>query len=40
MATYLNGVAMTKFGRHIGLQAPELAQQAIFDALEDARIEL
>jgi acetyl-CoA acetyltransferase len=37
--TYLRGVGMTRFGRHAGVLAPELAQQAIFAALADARLE-
>jgi len=38
--TYIRGVGMTRFGRHGGALAPELAQQAIFAALEDAQVEL
>jgi acetyl-CoA acetyltransferase len=38
--TYIQGVAMTPFGRHTGVQAPELAQQAIFGAVEDAQTDL
>lgn len=37
---YINGVAMTPFGRHAGVLAPELAQQAIFGALADAQMDL
>lgn len=38
--TYIRGVGMTRFGRHAGLTAPDLAQQAIFAALEDAQTPL
>jgi len=37
---YISGGAMTTFGRHTGVMAPELAQRAILDAVKDARIEL
>jgi len=37
---YISGGAMTAFGRHTGVMAPELAQRAILDAVKDARIEL
>ncbi len=37
---YIRGVGMTRFGRHAGVLAPELAQQAIFAALEDAQVDL
>lgn len=37
---YINGVAMTPFGRHAGVLAPELAQQAISGALADAQMDL
>ena len=37
--TYIRGVGMTRFGRHAGVLAPELAQQAIFAALADAQLE-
>jgi len=33
---YIAGGAMTAFGRHTGVYAPELAQQAILRAVEDA----
>ena len=33
---YLSGGAMTAFGRHTGVLAPELAQQAILKAMDDA----
>lgn len=36
---YLTGAAMTPFGRHPGVLAPELAQQAILKALDDAGVE-
>jgi acetyl-CoA acetyltransferase len=39
-ATYIAGAAMTPFGRHGGTLAPELAQQAILQAVRDAEIEL
>ncbi len=35
---YLHGGAMTPFGRHPGVFAPELAQQAILKALADADV--
>ncbi|WP_064576692.1 thiolase family protein [Cupriavidus gilardii] len=35
---YLHGGAMTPFGRHAGVLAPELAQQAILKALADADV--
>ncbi|ESJ24321.1 propanoyl-CoA C-acyltransferase [Cupriavidus sp. HPC(L)] len=35
---YLHGGAMTPFGRHPGILAPELAQQAILKALADADV--
>jgi acetyl-CoA acetyltransferase len=35
---YITGGAMTKFGRHPGVMAPELAQQAILKALDDAGV--
>ena len=38
--TYIRGVGMTPFGKHPGVLAPELAQQAIFAAVADAGIEL
>ena len=38
--TYIRGVGMTRFGRHAGTTAPELAQQAILAALADAGQEL
>jgi acetyl-CoA acetyltransferase len=38
--TYIRGVGMTHFGRHSGVRAPELAQQAIFAALDDAQMAL
>jgi acetyl-CoA acetyltransferase len=34
------GAAMTPFGRHVGVMAPELAQRAILDAVADAGIAL
>jgi acetyl-CoA acetyltransferase len=37
--TYLSGGAMTPFGRHSGVMAPELAQRAILDAMRDAGVE-
>jgi len=37
---YLHGGAMTPFGRHPGVLAPELAQQAILKALADADVPL
>jgi acetyl-CoA acetyltransferase len=36
--TYITGGAMTAFGRHSGVLAPELAQQAILKALDDAGV--
>ena len=33
---YITGGAMTPFGRHAGVLAPELAQQAIVRAMDDA----
>jgi len=36
--TYISGGAMTPFGRHPGVLAPELAQQAILKALDDASV--
>ena len=38
--TYIAGAAMTPFGRHNETLAPELAQQAILNAVKDAQIEL
>jgi len=35
---YITGGAMTPFGRHPGVMAPELAQQAILKALDDAGV--
>ncbi|MDT4807057.1 AcCoA-C-Actrans: acetyl-CoA C-acyltransferase [compost metagenome] len=35
---YIHGGAMTPFGRHAGVLAPELAQQAILKALADADV--
>jgi acetyl-CoA acetyltransferase len=35
---YINGGAMTRFGRHPGVLAPELAQQAILKAIDDAAV--
>jgi acetyl-CoA acetyltransferase len=35
---YIHGGAMTPFGRHPGVLAPELAQQAILKALADADV--
>lgn len=37
---FIKGVAMTPFGRHAGVLAPELAQQAILGALADAQLDL
>ena len=34
----ITGGAMTRFGRHPGIMAPELAQQAILAAIADARV--
>ncbi len=36
---YITGGAMTAFGRHTGVLAPELAQQAILKAMDDAGVE-
>ena len=36
---YITGGAMTTFGRHTGVLAPELAQQAILKAMDDAGVE-
>lgn len=38
--TYIRGVGMTRFGRHAGAYATDLAQQAIFAALHDAEVPL
>jgi len=38
--TYISGGAMTPFGRHTGVMAPELAQQAILKAVDDAGVAL
>ncbi|WP_157264315.1 thiolase family protein [Azohydromonas aeria] len=35
---YIHGGAMTRFGKHPGVLAPELAQQAILKALEDTGV--
>ncbi|MDZ5459505.1 thiolase family protein [Azohydromonas lata] len=35
---YIHGGAMTRFGKHPGVLAPELAQQAIVKALDDAGV--
>lgn len=35
---YIHGGAMTRFGKHPGVLAPELAQQAILKALDDAGV--
>jgi acetyl-CoA acetyltransferase len=35
---YLSGGAMTAFGPHTGILAPELAQQAILEAMDDAGV--
>jgi len=35
---YINGGAMTPFGRHPGVMAPELAQRAILQAMDDAGV--
>lgn len=35
---YISGGAMTPFGRHAGVLAPELAQQAILKAIDDAGV--
>lgn len=37
---HVMGGAMTRFGKHAGIKAPELAQQAILAAVADADIEL
>ena len=37
---YITGGAMTRFGRHPGVKAPELAQQAVLKALADAGVAL
>jgi acetyl-CoA acetyltransferase len=37
---YLTGGAMTVFGRHPGVMAPELAQEAILKAIEDAGVRI
>jgi acetyl-CoA acetyltransferase len=37
---HVMGAAMTQFGRHTGVMAPELAQRAILDAVADAGITL
>lgn len=39
-AMHVMGGAMTRFGKHPGVKAPELAQQAIMAAVADAGIEL
>ena len=36
---YFAGAAMTPFGRHTGVLAPELAQQAILRAMDDAGVQ-
>ncbi len=36
---FITGGAMTAFGRHTGVLAPELAQQAILKAMDDAGVE-
>ena len=36
---FITGGAMTPFGRHPGVMAPELAQQAILKAIDDAGID-
>ena len=36
---YISGGAMTPFGRHAGVLAPELAQQAILRAMDDAGVQ-
>jgi len=36
--TYITGGAMTRFGRHPGVMAPELAQEAILKAIADAGV--
>jgi acetyl-CoA acetyltransferase len=35
---HITGGAMTRFGRHAGVMAPELAQQAILKAIDDAGV--
>jgi acetyl-CoA acetyltransferase len=35
---HITGGAMTRFARHAGVQAPELAQRAILDAMADAGV--
>lgn len=37
---HVMGGAMTRFGKHVGVKAPELAQQAILAAVADAGLEL
>jgi acetyl-CoA acetyltransferase len=37
---HVMGGAMTVFGRHPGVMAPELAQRAILDAVADAGLQL
>jgi len=37
---HVMGGAMTRFGKHVGVKAPELAQQAILAAVADAGIAL
>lgn len=39
-AMHVMGGAMTRFGKHPGVKAPELAQQAILAAVADAGVEL
>jgi len=36
---YITGAAMTPFGRHAGVLAPELAQRAILSAMDDAGVQ-
>lgn len=38
-AIYITGGAMTQFGRYAGVLAPELAQQAIVRAMDDAGVQ-
>lgn len=38
--TYIAGAAMTSFGKHTGVLAPDLAQRAILNAVKDAEISL
>jgi len=38
MTVSITGGAMTHFGRHPGVTAPDLAQQAILDAMADANV--